>query len=99
VKLYVPEDDVRHVHEGMTVFLQLDAVPEKSIEARIRSIHPRAELRDGDNVFAAKADIPNEDGILRPGMRGSAGVQTGRHLLGWNLFHKPAAWLLGWLGW
>jgi multidrug efflux pump subunit AcrA (membrane-fusion protein) len=99
VKLYIPEDDIRHVQEGMTVYVQLEAVPEKSIEATIRSIHPRAELRESDNVFVAKADIRNDEAILRPGMRGSAGVWTGRHLLGWNLFHKPAAWLLGRLGW
>lgn len=99
VELCIPEDDIRHVREGMNVVVQLDAVPEQSIEATIRSIQPRAELRDGDNVFIAEADIPNADTILRPGMRGSAKVSTGRHLLGWNLFHKPAAWLLGWLGW
>ncbi|HRA86493.1 MAG TPA: efflux RND transporter periplasmic adaptor subunit [Planctomycetaceae bacterium] len=98
VEVCIPEVDIRHVRVGMKVRVQLDAVPEDSVEATIRSIHPRAELRDGDNVFVAEADIVNSSGLLRPGMRGSSRVSTGRHLLGWNLFHKPVAWMLGWLG-
>lgn len=99
IEICIPEADVRHVKNGMTVRAQLDAVPEDSIEATIRCIHPRAELRDGVNVFVAEADIVNSSGVLRPGMRGSSDVSTGRRLLGWNLFHKPVAYVLGWLGW
>ena len=99
VELCIPEEDIRHVQIGMTVDIQLEAAPEDSITALIRSVHPRAEIRDGKNIFIAEADIPNDTSLLRPGMRGSAHVNTRRHALGWNLFHKPAAWLLGWLGW
>ena len=99
VEICIPEEDIRHVTVGMKVEIQLEAIPEDRVEATIRSIHPRAELRDAKNVFVAEADIPNPIGLLRPGMRGQAQVQTQRHALGWNLFHKPAAWLLGWLGW
>ena len=99
VELCVPEADVRHVEIGMSVAIQLEAVPEESITAVIRTVHPRAELRDGENIFVAEADILNDDALLRPGMKGSATISTRRHTLGWNLFHKPTAWLLGWLGW
>ena len=99
VELCIPEEDIRHVQVGMTVDIQLEAAPENSLTAVIRSVHPRAEIRDGKNIFIAEADIPNDTSLLRPGMRGSAHVNTRRHALGWNLFHKPAAWLLGWLGW
>lgn len=99
VEICIPEEDIRHVQVGMTVDIQLEAAPEDSLTAVIRSVHPRAEIRDGRNIFVAEADIPNHDSLLRPGMRGSAHVNTRRHPLGWNLFHKPAAWLLGWLGW
>ncbi len=99
IEVCIPESDVRHVKNGMTVRAQLDAVPEDSIQATIRCIHPRAELRDGVNVFVAEADVVNTSGVLRPGMRGSSDISTGRRLLGWNLFHKPVAYVLGWLGW
>lgn len=99
VEICIPEEDIRHVTVGMKVDIQLEAIPEDRVEGTIRSIHPRAELHDAKNVFVAEADIPNPIGLLRPGMRGQAQVHTHRHALGWNLFHKPAAWLLGWLGW
>ncbi len=99
VELRIPEEDVRHVQVGMTVHVQLDAVPENSIEAVVRIVHPRAELHDGENVFIAEADVENAAGLFRPGMRGSGQVLTERRPLGWNLFHKPVAWMLGWLGW
>ncbi|MFN9720413.1 MAG: efflux RND transporter periplasmic adaptor subunit [Planctomycetota bacterium] len=99
VELRIPEEDVRHIQMGMTVYVQLDAVPENSIEAVVRIVHPRAEIHDGENVFIAEADVENTSGLFRPGMRGSGRVLTGRRPLGWNLFHKPVAWMLGWLGW
>jgi hypothetical protein len=99
IEISVPEEDVRHVIEGMEVSIQLDAIPADTLHASIRALHPRAELRDGHNVFVAEADTENTNGILRPGMRGQARVLTARHMLGWNLFHKPCAYVLGWLGW
>lgn len=99
VELRIPEEDLRHVQIGMPVTVQLDAVPEQSIEAVVRIVHPRAELHDGENGFIAEADVQNEAGLFRPGMRGSGRIITGRRPLGWNLFHKPVAWALGWLGW
>lgn len=99
IEASIPEDDVSHVTAGMHVTVQPDAMPELSLNAVIRKVHPKAELRDGANVFIAEADISNPDGILRPGMRGRSRIATTRHPLGWNLFHKPMAWVLGWIGW
>ena len=99
VEIAIPEDDVRHVRAGMTVRLTLDALPSEKVEATIAKVHPRAELRDHDNVFIAEAQISNSERKLRPGMRGSSDVSTGTRTLGWNLFHKPVAAALGWLGW
>lgn len=99
IEICIPEEDIRHVADGQTVRLQLDANPQSIFEATIRRIHPRAELRDNQNVFVAEAELQNEELQLRPGMRGTAKVIASRHLLGWNLFHKPWAHVLGWLGW
>ncbi|MBL8811381.1 MAG: HlyD family efflux transporter periplasmic adaptor subunit [Planctomycetaceae bacterium] len=99
VEVCIPEEDIRHVTEGMTVRIQMDAAPDTVLSARIRRIHPRAEIRDGENVFVAEAELDEQPAGLRPGMRGSAKVMTRRRPLGWNLFHKPTAWIVGWLGW
>ncbi|MCA9036952.1 MAG: efflux RND transporter periplasmic adaptor subunit [Planctomycetaceae bacterium] len=99
VEVAIPEEDVRHAQQGMKIRIQLDAVPERITEAVIRRIHPRAELRDNENVFIAEAELENDDRQLRPGMRGRARVYTTRRPLGWSWFHKPFAHILGWLGW
>jgi len=99
IEVGIPEEDVRHVREGMSIRLKLHAVPADPIDAVIRRIHPRAELRDHDNVFIAQAVIDNTDLRLRPGMKGAALVSTGHRPLGWNLLHKPFAHAAGWLGW
>lgn len=99
VEIAVPEEDIRWVREGMPVTLQLNAMPAERVDAMVTRVYPRAELRDHDNVFIVEAEISNTGGLLRPGMRGSVQIISDRHTLGWNVFHKPAAWMVGWLGW
>ena len=62
-------------------------------------IHPRAELRDDENVFVAEVQLANADGSLRPGMRGTARVESERRPLGWILLRRPVGALIAWLGW
>lgn len=99
IEVSIPEEDVWHVKPDMSLRLRLDALPSETVDATILRIHPRAELRDHENVFVAEAELDNSDKRLRPGMRGDAKVSTGQHFLGWNLFHKPVAYVVGWLGW
>jgi hypothetical protein len=99
VELFIPEADIRHVQPGMDVRVRFDAVPEQPVTAPLRMVHPAAEIRDGQNVFIGETILSNEYRLLRPGMKGDASIRTERHSLGWILFHKPALWLLGWLGW
>lgn len=99
LEVAIPEEDIRHVDVGMSINLQLDSMPSQTITATVLRIHPKAELRDHENVFIAEAEIANDELLFRPGMRGSSLVSTGRRPLGWNLFHKPVAHAVGWLGW
>ncbi len=99
VEVSIPEDDVRLVRPGMPIRIWLDAFPMQRWDATIRRIHPRAEVKDHENVFVAEVSLTNPVGKLRPGMRGSARTATVRRPLAWNLFHKSAAATLRWLGW
>lgn len=99
LEIAIPEEDVRHVGVNMKIEMQLDSMPSKTLEAVVLRIHPKAELRDHENVFIAEAEIANDELLLRPGMKGTAHISTGRRALGWNLFHKPVAHAVGWLGW
>jgi len=99
LEVAIPEEDIRHVSLGMVIRLRLDSMPSETVEATVLRIHPKAELREHQNVFIAEAEISNEELLLRPGMKGTSLISTGRRALGWNLFHKPVAHAIGWLGW
>ena len=99
VELAVPEDDVTFVHSGMPVAITLDAFPMRRYEAQVGRVHPRAELRDGENVFVAEVPLENERRELLPGMRGHGRIAVGNARLGWILFRRPMAAALEWLGW
>lgn len=90
VELEIPDEDISHVRAGQSVRYRLSSAPLQTFEGRIRSLYPRSEMRENENVFVALVDLDNEQDAIRPGMRGRARVTADRHLLGWNLFHK--AW-------
>ncbi|MCA9061159.1 MAG: HlyD family efflux transporter periplasmic adaptor subunit, partial [Planctomycetaceae bacterium] len=57
IEVAIPEEDIRHVHSGQPVHLQLEALPETIVEAEILRVHPRAELRENENIFIAEAEV------------------------------------------
>lgn len=99
IEVAIPEDDVRHVAPGMEIRLRLDADRSEVLTGQIKKLLPSATLREHQNVFIAEARVPNESRQLRPGMKGTAKVSTGAKPVGWILFHKPVAEVVGWLGW
>ena len=99
VELAVPEDDVNAVQPGMPVRIKLDAFPWQHYEASVDRLHPRAEIRDDQNVFIAEVSLANAPHTLRPGVRGQARISAGEAALGWVLFRRPLAAALQWLGW
>lgn len=88
VELAVEESDFAHVRVGMPVSFYVHAFPDQQIEGTVEHVHPRAELRNHDNVYIAELRVLDPEQRLRPGMRGRARIVGERHPLGWNLFHK-----------
>ena len=99
LEIGIPEDDIGHVALGQTVESVLNALPDRSWTGKIERIHPRSELVDQDYVFVAEVRFLNELGLLRPGMKGRAKIETTQHPLGWNLFHKAVDQVRFWIGW
>jgi multidrug efflux pump subunit AcrA (membrane-fusion protein) len=99
VEIAVGESDFHHVRAGMPVDFYVHAIPGHRLAGRIDRIHPRAELRDHENVFIGEVRITDPDGVLRPGMHGRASITSDRHPLGWNLFHKAYFALRAAVGW
>lgn len=88
VELAIAEDDFSHVRPGMRAEFYVHALPGRRMSGTLDRIHPRAELRDHENVFIAEIRIDDPDNVLRPGMNGRAKIVSDRHPLAWNLFHK-----------
>lgn len=99
LEVNVPEDDVRFVESGMRVTVVMDAAPSEPVNGVVERIHPKAELRDQENVFVAEVALDDSFDWMRPGMRGSGTIRTGERPLGWNLFHNAFAHGLALLGW
>ena len=99
VELSIPEEDMRLVHPGMPVNVRLDAFPFEDWQGTVERVHPASEIRREKNVFVATVVIPNPTGKLRPGMRGSAKIQTAPQPVGWNFLRKPITTAMRWLGW
>jgi hypothetical protein len=98
VEVAVPEEDVCHARSGAPVDVQINALAPRNWSGRLERIHPRAEIRDDENVFIAEVVLPNPQNELLPGMKGTAKVRGPTRPLGWNLFHKPWNVLRKWLG-
>ena len=83
----------------MPVTIKLDAYPFESLVGTIQRIHPRAEVIGDECVFVAEVVLENEQGILRPGLNGSAKIRAHAYPLGWNLFHRSWETVRCWLIW
>jgi hypothetical protein len=89
IEVAVHDDEVSYVCVGQPLEVRLDAYPRETWSAALERLHPRSEIRDGENVFVAEAELDNAQGRLRPGMKGRAKLVVGWRPLGWVLFHKP----------
>ena len=99
VEVAIPERSVAYVREQAQATIQLDAFAGQSWSGPLRTIHPRAEVRDSEQVFVGELELINPSGTLRPGMRGEVKVDAGWAPTGWILFHRPYRVVTRWLGW
>lgn len=99
IEAAVPDDRVAYVAAEQSATLRLHAYPGECWETTIRSIHPRSEIRDEENVFIAESLLSNTGQMMRPGMKGTIKIECGNRRLGWVLFHRPVDAVRQWLWW
>ncbi len=98
-EIAIPESEIQYVKPEQEVSIKLSAFPFKTWAGKIKRIHPRAEIVDDESVFVAEVELENDGIELRPGMKGSAKIQSGWAPLGWNLFHRPWETVRYWTIW
>jgi len=81
--IYVPEPAIGYVKIGQEALVTVDSFPGKTFKGRVREIASQAEFTPKnvqtkeervDLVFRVKISLPNEDGVLKPGMPADAVV-------------------------
>ena len=72
LNLQVSEREVVRLSQGQNVTVALDVQPDVLVEGRVTNITPAADARTG--LFAATVELGNDQGILKPGMYGTAHV-------------------------
>ena len=72
IELEIPEYEIGFVSKGMDTRIKIDAIGGRSMDLPLQEIYPAAELREDQNVFVGRIEVPNVDGSLRPGMQGEA---------------------------
>ncbi len=98
VEIEVSERDIRFLQVGQQTELRFNAFPLETFRGSIERIFPKAEVRNATAVFVATAQINNVDLKLKPGMEGTATIETGPSTVAWNLFHRPVENIRSYLG-
>ena len=88
VEILVPDSEVNHVSVGQAVQFRLESQARFRYESTLKEIYPISEVQEDRNVFVCLSSIANEDGRLRPGMRGKARIVTSPKPIGWIVAHR-----------
>lgn len=70
----VPEVDIAKVREGASVFLRLDAFPEKQLEGKVKKIYPGSVEKGGNVYYKIDVSLPAGHLNILDGMTGEAWV-------------------------
>jgi RND family efflux transporter MFP subunit len=71
----IREQDIKYVHAGQPVTVQIDALPGRDITARVAQVVPAADVRT--HSFVVKIDVPSDKSLIT-GMYGKALFKTGK---------------------
>ena len=70
----VPQQDIAHVHRLEKVELRVDTYPHRLFAGRIHALE--ATVNPQTRNLEVQAEIPNKEGLLRPGMFGDARIMS-----------------------
>jgi len=103
VDVAVPEDDATLLRSGEGAAIKLESFPLRTFLGEVTVISPQSQVESEQRFFMARVNVPNQDGLIRPGMQGLGKLSVGWHPAGYVFFRGPAMWLWGklwsWFGW
>ncbi|MBZ5629495.1 MAG: efflux RND transporter periplasmic adaptor subunit [Acidobacteriia bacterium] len=103
VDVAVDETDVPLLEPGETAAVKLESYPTRRFRGRVEVVSPTSTAEQEKRVFFARVDVPNQEGLIRPGMMGVSKVSIGWKPAGYVIFRGFAMWawskLWSWFGW
>ncbi len=88
VRTLVDETDIGKIQPGLQVNIRVDAYPNQPFAGRVLKIEPQAVTEQNVTMFPVLIRIPNEDGLLRPGMNSEVEIRIGSR---WGVLAVPNA--------
>jgi multidrug resistance efflux pump len=88
LELEVPENMTDGLVNGLSGKFASNAKPELTHELQIVRISPKAEVRNGKNVYVSEAEINLDSEWVKSGMEGAAKINIGRRRVWWIALHR-----------
>jgi multidrug resistance efflux pump len=97
LELQIDQVDVHEVNVGTRGEFALVGRPDQRFPLVMTRLDPASTLREGRNVFLARAEIERDrPSWWRPGMGGTARLEVGERTLIWVLTHRTVRTLREW---
>lgn len=78
VRTLVDESEIGSVNEGLPAEIAVEAYPDRAFRGEVLKIEPEATVEQNVTMFAVLTRIPNDEGLLRPGMNADVTIVVGR---------------------
>ncbi len=78
VRTLVDESEIGGIRPGMRATLTVEAHPRETFRGEVLQVEPQATEQDNVTMFAVMTQIPNEEGLLRPGMNANVEIVLGQ---------------------
>ncbi len=99
IQTLLSSEDLGQITVGTPVTLHVDAAYGQKWAGAVERIDPRGHLEKDHVVFNAETEVENDEGLLRPGMRGSVRLSPGARSLAWIVLNRPYTWLMKKFAW
>jgi len=103
IDVAVEESDLPLLATGDKAVVKLDGFPLRRFVGKVNIVSPTSQPMQDKRVYFARVDIPNSEGLIRPGMSGISKLSVGWKPAGYVLFRNIGMWIWGklwtWFGW
>jgi HlyD family secretion protein len=72
----VDEVDIGRIQPGQQATVEVEAYPGRTFRGKVIKIEPQAVVEQNVTMFPVLVELPNPDGLLKPGMNAEVGIEV-----------------------